>query len=50
MKLIELADKPIYVVADIHGDFDYFEKNIKRNDIKDCIIIVAGDCGIRFLS
>lgn len=48
MNIIEVANKPIYVVADVHGAFDIFEKNINKNDLKDCIIIVAGDCGFGF--
>lgn len=48
MKIIEVFNKPIYVVADVHGAFDIFEKEINKNDLKDCIIIVAGDCGFGF--
>lgn len=48
MSIIELEEKPIFVVADIHGEFDYFEKNIDKNNLTDCIIIVAGDCGFGF--
>lgn len=48
MNLIKIKEKPILVVADIHGSFDYFEKDINKKDLKDCIIIVAGDCGFGF--
>lgn len=43
-----MLGQPIIVIADIHGDFDEFEKNIKKYDIKDCVLIVAGDCGFGF--
>ena len=48
MKLIEVTKKPIYVIADVHGDFDTFLRNVELHDLKDCIIIVAGDCGFGF--
>lgn len=49
MERFELIYQPILVVADIHGNFDIFEKEIKNKDIRNCVIIVAGDCGFRFL-
>ena len=48
MKRIEVYSKPIYVVADVHGAFDIFEKYINHNELSDCVIIVAGDSGIGF--
>lgn len=48
MKLINLENKPTYIVADVHGAFDVFERNISIYDLKDCNIIVAGDCGFGF--
>lgn len=48
MDIIVLPNQPIVVVADIHGDFDSFYRGIEANEYSDCIIIVAGDCGIGF--
>lgn len=48
MERFELIYQPILVVADIHGNFDIFEKEIKNKDIRNCVIIVAGDCGFGF--
>ena len=39
---------PIYVVGDIHGVFNSLIAMIKRYEIKDSVIIVAGDCGLGF--
>lgn len=44
----KLVPKNVYVVGDIHGEFKLLTYNIKRYDIKDSIIIVAGDCGFGF--
>ena len=46
--ILELPKKDIYVIADTHGDFGFFMKNIKDFDIKNCILFIAGDCGIGF--
>lgn len=40
--------KHLYVVGDIHGEIRTLVYNLKRLDIKDSAIIVAGDCGIGF--
>ena len=37
MKRIEVYSKPIYVVADVHGAFDIFEKYINHNELSDCV-------------
>ena len=43
-------NKPIYVVGDIHGYFQSLVAQIKRYDLNDCVIVVAGDCGVGFSS
>ena len=39
--------QPTYVIADIHGDFDLLKYKLKK--FLNCILIIAGDCGIGFL-
>lgn len=36
------------VCGDIHGEFDFLAGKIKRMELSDTLIIVAGDCGIGF--
>lgn len=40
--------KPCYVVADIHGLPHLILDNIRKYDLRDCVIIVAGDIGLGF--
>lgn len=40
--------KLVIVCGDIHGGFSRFEKEIEKEDYKDCIIIQVGDYGIGF--
>lgn len=40
--------QPIYIVGDVHGRFDLLQQEIKRFDLRDCIIICVGDLGIGF--
>lgn len=46
----EFAKQDIYVVADIHGNFGAFLVNIKKFELKNCIIIICGDIGLGFYS
>lgn len=39
-------NNPIYVLADIHGDFSVIEKLIENYD--NCLILIAGDIGVGF--
>lgn len=41
-------NKPIYIVGDVHGRFDLLQQEIKRLDLRDCIIICVGDLNIGF--
>lgn len=38
----------IYVLGDIHGNFDTVKYLIKLYDISNCVIVIAGDCGFGF--
>jgi len=38
----------VYAVGDIHGEFNIFRKNIKQNEIDNCVIFLAGDVGVGF--
>ena len=40
--------KPIYIVGDVHGRFDDLINIVKKNEIRDSIIICVGDLGIGF--
>ncbi|MDU1892983.1 MAG: metallophosphoesterase [Dysgonomonas sp.] len=50
MELYDLQDnlKSIYVSGDIHGEIRSLVYNLRRLNIRDSIVIVAGDCGIGF--
>lgn len=39
---------PVYIIGDIHGQFDRLKNLIFQNNIKDCIIICVGDFGVGF--
>ena len=41
-------DRPCYVVADIHGLPHLILDNIRKYDIRNCVLIVAGDIGLGF--
>ncbi|MGL5691252.1 MAG: metallophosphoesterase [Bacteroidales bacterium] len=43
-------DKPIYVTGDVHGEFKTLVHQIKTKCCSDCVVVVAGDCGIGFTS
>lgn len=45
----EHAKTTIYVIADIHGNFDILYNKINEN-LSDCILIIAGDIGLGFYS
>lgn len=38
----------VYVCGDIHGNFNVIKNKISEYDIRDSVIIVAGDCGFGF--
>ena len=38
----------VYVVGDLHGEFQLLKYKIRENKITDAFIIVAGDCGFGF--
>lgn len=38
----------VFVVGDNHGNWGMFKYKIKESNIRDSVIIVAGDCGIGF--
>ena len=40
--------KPIYILGDIHGNFNHLIWKIKSDNMKDCIIFQVGDFGIGF--
>lgn len=48
--ILEFPKKDVIVIADTHGEFGMLLPNIEKYDLKDCIIIVAGDVGIGFYS
>jgi Icc-related predicted phosphoesterase len=48
-KLQRMSDSiPVYIVGDVHGRFDLLQQEIKRFDIRNCIIICVGDLGLGF--
>lgn len=40
--------KNIFVIGDIHGNLDVIPDYIKKNDLDNCAVIVAGDFGMGF--
>jgi len=40
--------KPIYILGDIHGNFNHLMWKIRNDKMKDCIIFQVGDFGIGF--
>lgn len=50
MNLIDISRqyKSLYVCGDIHGEFEELIYNLKRFEIEDAVVIIAGDCGIGF--
>lgn len=44
----EIDPANVYVVGDIHGNFKLLKFKIRELDIRDSIIIIAGDCGFGF--
>lgn len=46
----EFSKQDIYVIADIHGNFGVLMVNIKKYDLKNCIILICGDVGLGFYS
>lgn len=48
-KIVELSNKPIYVLGDIHGDLQMLKLRISNDDMmQKCNIIIAGDIGLGF--
>lgn len=45
---IDSTKKNLYVVGDIHGNFNLIKNKIRETKITDAVIIVAGDCGFGF--
>ena len=45
MNVIEIQDRDIYIIGDIHGEFHIA---YARDGIKHACIILAGDCGFGF--
>lgn len=41
-------NKSMYVVGDIHGDFNYVKGFVKQKKISDSVILFAGDVGLGF--
>ena len=48
MERIIHKNQLIYVIADLHGNFNIISDIIDSNKLKDCILIVAGDIGLGF--
>lgn len=48
MERIVHENQLIYVIADLHGRFNVISNVIDKNNLKDCILIVAGDIGLGF--
>lgn len=48
LNVIQHTNEPCVVISDIHGDFNFFLQRLKTSSLKDCILIVAGDCGFGF--
>lgn len=45
----ETFNQDVYVIGDIHGDFDSLIRNIKKYEgLHTCVIIAAGDIGLGF--
>lgn len=43
-----ISPKSVWVIGDIHGEFGLLKFKIKDNNLKDSVIIIAGDCGFGF--
>jgi hypothetical protein len=41
---------PVFLIGDIHGENDQLIQQIKRYDLRDCILICVGDFGVGFHS
>lgn len=39
---------PIYIIGDIHGNWSAVKDKISRYDLKNCVLIAAGDIGVGF--
>jgi predicted phosphodiesterase len=47
IKRYETFDQPIYIIGDIHGDFDTLKKSLlKYKTLETCVLIIAGDIGL----
>ncbi|MCC8089193.1 MAG: hypothetical protein LIO79_08035 [Rikenellaceae bacterium] len=38
----------LYICGDIHGEFRTLLYNVKRYNLENAVVVVAGDCGIGF--
>lgn len=48
MNVLKIDTDIVYAVGDIHGEFNSILFNIKRFDLKDCVIVFCGDIGMGF--
>ena len=49
INLIKHNQQDVYVIGDLHGNFELLEDYIRERDfISNCILIAAGDCGFGF--
>lgn len=50
MNSLHLPVDSIFAIGDIHGNFNSLVNTINKYELKNCCIIVCGDCGLGFYS
>ena len=48
MLIYEIESEAVYAIGDMHGAFEPLINWIKRNDLKNCVMICCGDIGFGF--
>ncbi len=46
--IYKFKEQPLLVFTDIHGYFDAIENHIESHDIRNCVMVIAGDIGLGF--
>jgi hypothetical protein len=45
---IDKTINDVYVIGDLHGSFPLLKYKIRLSEMKNALVIVAGDCGFCF--